>query len=317
MTNKEYPLITIGIPTYNRADNYLKQSLGSALNQTYSNIEIVVSDNCSSDNTEELVRSYNDPRIRYFRQSKNIGRVGNSNFCLEQARGDYFQQLQDDDFIENEFVETCMKAADYSTDFGMIQTGTRVIDADGRILQECPNGLKGKSIEEYVRGWFAFRVSFYLCSTLFHTKRLREIGGFRSKRFLFDDVVAMVQLAAKYDRIDIKDIKASFRKHSGETTFAAKVKDWSEDSLYLLDLICSLVPEGSRNIVRQEGLQMLSLLNYNFAGAIQSPCARIMAFIEVYRMFDYKRLPPSFEKLIIYLNPVYYLKVIFAQRKKI
>ena len=47
-----YPLITIAIPTYNRADNYLKQAIQCAINQTYSNVEIVISDNCSMDNTE-------------------------------------------------------------------------------------------------------------------------------------------------------------------------------------------------------------------------------------------------------------------------
>ncbi len=67
--NNLFPLVTIAIPTYNRADGYLKQALQSAVNQTYKNIEIVVSDNCSPDNTEAVVRSYTDPRIRYFQQA--------------------------------------------------------------------------------------------------------------------------------------------------------------------------------------------------------------------------------------------------------
>lgn len=67
MIDKFQPLITIAIPTYNRADSYLRHALDSALNQTYKNIEIVVSDNCSVDNTEEVVQGLHDPRIRYFK----------------------------------------------------------------------------------------------------------------------------------------------------------------------------------------------------------------------------------------------------------
>ena len=75
-------LVTIAIPTYNRADNYLKQALSSALVQTYRNIEIIVSDNCSTDNTESVVKNFKDSRIRYFKQKKNIGPYKNFNFLL-------------------------------------------------------------------------------------------------------------------------------------------------------------------------------------------------------------------------------------------
>lgn len=80
MADHNHPLVSIAMLTYNRADGYLKQAIQSAVTQTYSNIEIIVSDNCSTDNTEKLVKSFNDSRIRYFKQSRNIGMVPNSNF---------------------------------------------------------------------------------------------------------------------------------------------------------------------------------------------------------------------------------------------
>ena len=99
-------LVSIGIPTYNRANSYLRYSLRSAVSQTYKNIEIIVSDNCSSDNTESVVREFNDPRIRYYRQEGNIGPVRNRNFCLEQSQGQYFLLLFDDDVIDDEGTPT-------------------------------------------------------------------------------------------------------------------------------------------------------------------------------------------------------------------
>ena len=63
MTNKIPPLVSIAVPTYNRANSFLKESLASAINQTYQNIEVIVSDNCSTDNTELVVKSFNDSRL--------------------------------------------------------------------------------------------------------------------------------------------------------------------------------------------------------------------------------------------------------------
>ena len=79
------PLVTIGIPTYNRASGRLGEAIRGALAQTYPNIEIVISDNCSTDNTTEVVSSFNSEKIRYIRQETNIGPFPNFNACLENA----------------------------------------------------------------------------------------------------------------------------------------------------------------------------------------------------------------------------------------
>jgi len=109
-----YPLVTIGIPTCNRADSYLRQALESAVKQTYPNVEIVVSDNCSTDDTETLVKNFEDPRIRYFKQTENIGPYKNFNFCLQQAKGKFFLILSDDDLVDHDFVSICLKCCTWS-----------------------------------------------------------------------------------------------------------------------------------------------------------------------------------------------------------
>jgi glycosyltransferase involved in cell wall biosynthesis len=100
-----YPLVSVGIPTYNRADGYLKEAIQSVLNQTYPNLEIIVSDNCSSDDTGTVVKAFNDSRIRYHRHDVNIGPNNNFNFCLDQAQGAYFLLLHDDDLIDPDFFQ--------------------------------------------------------------------------------------------------------------------------------------------------------------------------------------------------------------------
>ena len=286
MAETVYPLVTIGIPTYNRAESYLKEAIQSALSQTYSNIEIVISDNCSSDNTEIVVKEFSDSCIRYFRQPENIGANNNFNFCLNQAKGEYFLLLLDDDLIDFDFVETCMKAVNNRNDIGIVRTGTRVIDSDGKLLNETLNTVEGLSTEEFFRVWFAQKTALYLCSTIFNTRRLKEIGGFQSKHNLFQDVLAEFQLAAKYVRVDVQDVKASFRKHSSARSFAVKVSDWCEDSLFLLDSMCDMATEN-KALIRKEGLYFFSTFNYALSSTIKSPVYRFISYLTILKNFKY------------------------------
>jgi glycosyltransferase involved in cell wall biosynthesis len=305
VSNNTHPLVTIAIPTYNRADSYLKLALESAVKQTYPNIEIIVSDNCSNDNTESVVKSFHDPQIRYFRQNENIGAANNTNFCLSQAVGKYFLLLQDDDLIDNDFVKTCIDAFDNSSDVGVIRTGTRIINSEGKVLLERPNLFKGLSTEDFFKAWFAGKSPLFLCSTLFNTNHLKEIGGFKSKHYLFDDVMAIVQLAAKFGRSDIKDIKASFRNHPDEMTFKVKVNQWCEDSLQLLDLMCEIVPDENKLIIKKEGMRFFSERNYSRAQKVKSPINRFISYAVVFKKFNYQYCP-SFNHLL-HMTSVYYI----------
>ncbi|MFZ5917472.1 MAG: glycosyltransferase family 2 protein [Chloroflexota bacterium] len=297
MNERTHPLVTIGIPTYNRADGFLRQALESALNQTYRNIEIVVSDNCSPDHTGALVTGYGDPRIRYFRHDKNIGPANNFNFCLEQAQGAYFLLLHDDDLIDEDFVQVCLEKANYETHYGVIRTGVRAIDAQGRVKHEAPNLVEGLSTEEFFRGWFSYKTSWYLVSTLFNTQRLKEMGGLHSKCQLLQDGVAIARLAAQYGRVDVPEIKASFRKHPDERTFAVKVGDWCDDFLDLLDLMGQLAPEGAERL-RVEGSRFFARLSYSRAQAVKAPLERWKTYWIVFEKFDFKHLPPPVLKVM-------------------
>lgn len=291
MTQNSRPLVTIALPTFNRASSYLRQALESALNQTYQDLDIIVSDNCSTDSTETLVRRFQDPRLRYFKHDTNIGANNNFNFCLSQARGEYFLLLLDDDLVDEDFVEVCMQSAGRATHIGMIRTGSRVIDSKGKVLFETPNRVVGRSLADFVHAWFAHKTSPYLCSTLFNTEALKAVGGFASKHNLWQDVIAELQLVASFGKIDIQDIKASFRRHPYQGTHAATVADWCKESLILLDLICDLVPQNQAR-VRTEGMLFFSRFNYRMANHVNSPMDRLIAYFTVFRAFNYRHIPP-------------------------
>jgi len=97
----EKPLVSIIIPTYNRA-KYIKKAIHSCLNQSYKNIEVLVIDDCSPDNTKEVIESIKDDRIKYFKNEKNSWSCFSRNHWIKKAKGDYINFLDDDDeLLEN------------------------------------------------------------------------------------------------------------------------------------------------------------------------------------------------------------------------
>lgn len=292
MTTPTRPLVTIAIPTFNRADGYLRDALQSAIAQTYPNLEIIVADNCSSDNTGEVVQAFGDQRVRYIRHDRNIGAINNWNSTLEAARGAYFLMLHDDDLIDADLVGACMDAAKDSVDLGLIRTGIRIIDGRGATVSQRRNQVQGDTVADLFFSWFAGRTSLYIPSTVYNTRRLREIGGFGSKKNLLLDCVATARLAA-YGWTDVADVKASFRRHQDNMGSAAKVADWADDSLYLLDVITALAPESDAEL-RRMGMPFLCRQNYSRAARIENWRERWAAYSLNYKAFGYTSSPIRF-----------------------
>jgi glycosyltransferase involved in cell wall biosynthesis len=286
------PLVTIGIPTYNRAASTLGESLRSALAQTYPEIEVLVSDNASSDDTPHFVEAFRNPRLRYFRHETGMGPNNNFNFLVEQTRGAYYLMLHDDDVLDPDMIATCMDAARDATGYGIIRSGTRLIDAEGRLLSEWPNGAAGLGTPEFFRAWFAGDTTLYLCSTIFNTAHLRAMGGFHSPRNLFQDVVAAFYLAAHHGRLDVREVKASFRVHTNILYSRARIRDWCDDSLYLLDTMCGLVPEDAA--LRAEGTRYLCHKMYTYTSRLPSLIERLLTYRKIARRFGHVYSPAAF-----------------------
>lgn len=122
-------LVSILIPVYNRV-SIVGATIESAINQTYSNIEIIIVDNCSTDGTWELLQEYvyKDDRIRIFKNGENIGPVRNWKRCIEEAKGEYAKLLFSDDLISNNFIEETIAVFDSETSF--VLAGIEILDLE-------------------------------------------------------------------------------------------------------------------------------------------------------------------------------------------
>jgi glycosyltransferase involved in cell wall biosynthesis len=112
------PKISIGMPIYNGGLS-LEQTLPLILNQEFQDFELIISDDCSTDNTQELCEKYAslDPRIKYYRQEKNFGMpVKNFKFVLSKAQGEFFMFASHDDPYKPEFITEMLKIMDFDPD---------------------------------------------------------------------------------------------------------------------------------------------------------------------------------------------------------
>src|SRR5262245_12919162 len=98
------PLVSICIPVYN-GEKYIIETIRACVDQTYRNIEVVVSDNCSTDRTVELIKGFSDPRIKIYSNAKNEGLLFNFRKVFSYATGKYMSFLGADDGMENDAVE--------------------------------------------------------------------------------------------------------------------------------------------------------------------------------------------------------------------
>jgi glycosyltransferase involved in cell wall biosynthesis len=138
----EAPRLSIGLPVYN-GERYLAEALDALLAQSFTDFELIISDNASTDRTEEICRRYlaRDQRIRYFRQPVNLGAVPNHNLVARQARGEYFKWASHDDLYAHNLLLRCVEALDANPAVVLCHAWEAFIDADGAIVDRVQYGL--------------------------------------------------------------------------------------------------------------------------------------------------------------------------------
>lgn len=129
------PKVAIGIPVYN-GENYLPETLDHLLRQTYQDFEIIVSDNCSTDRTQQICRDYaaRDARVLYARTARNIGAAPNFNHVFRLARSPYFTWKAHDDRSLPTFLERCVAVLDADSSVVLAHTASVAIDDRGEVL---------------------------------------------------------------------------------------------------------------------------------------------------------------------------------------
>ena len=127
------PLLSIGIPVYN-GQNFLQATMDSILAQTFKDFEVIICDNCSTDQTGAISKAYAaaDSRVHYYLNEKNIGAARNYDRVFSYAKGKYFKWAAHDDLIEETYLERCIQVLESDPTVVLCHAQTQIIDEHGQ-----------------------------------------------------------------------------------------------------------------------------------------------------------------------------------------
>ena len=182
------PLVSIGLPVYNGED-YIRFALDSLLSQTFPDFELIISDNASTDKTEQICRAYasQDGRIRYYRNAINLGASINFNSVFEKRTAKYFKWISHDDTYVPEFLERCVEVLERDPTVALCYAQATLTDEKGQKIRDYESNLHLISPKPHKR-LHKFLRKPPLCNPIF--------GVIRS------DILAMTNLLGNYESSD-------------------------------------------------------------------------------------------------------------------
>ncbi|MBF8258492.1 MAG: glycosyltransferase [Actinobacteria bacterium] len=218
------PKVSVCIPAFNHA-RYIGRALESALSQTMDNIEVLVVDDASTDETFEVAGRYaaSDGRVRLYRSEANLGMVRNWNRCLRDARGTYVKLLCSDDFLEPACLETQAKVLDDLGGVAVVSCARRLVEEDG-----AETGVASYAETFVVRpGKDVINDCFHRvgnligepCAVLF--RREAAGRGFHTAYRQLTDLEMWFHLLERGDFAHVPDALCGFRRHPGQQTRAS------------------------------------------------------------------------------------------------
>jgi glycosyltransferase involved in cell wall biosynthesis len=206
------PLVTIGVLSYNRAQK-IGRTIDSILNQNYNNVEILISDDASTDGAVDLCRKYaeKDPRVTFFEHEHNIGPYRNYEFLINQAHGKYFMWISDDDEIKPNIINRYVEFLENNPDYGLV-SGKIQYWRNGN-LTFVEEGLcqEGESRLLRVLGYYSKVKEGAMFYGLIRTRHVKNLQFVKNKLAGDWHVVAHIAYKAKVKQLDF----VSMNKNSG------------------------------------------------------------------------------------------------------
>ena len=264
---QQAPKVTIGIPTYNRA-SMLRESISSALSQSYEDFRLLVCDNASDDGTEGVIASFDDPRIEYVRSETNLGMIGNFNRVIELADADAVVLLSDDDVLYPEYLASVVPVLASHPSVGVVHTALDLIDSRSSVLEPAvklldPDGpVTVESGSQYLERSMQSLWTVAWSSALFRADVLKKAGGLRPDEEPSADVPLLMRIALDWDFAMVSEPLVGVRVHPGAET--ASTSGWTGAGYDLGNLAENLLERRSR-FLEEAGLSKRTTRAYQSA----------------------------------------------------
>lgn len=212
------PLWSVTIPTYNSAE-YLEETLLSVLNQSLDEdeMEILVVDNCSTDDTAELVKRVGKGRVKFFQNEKNIGINGNFNQCVDMAEGELVHLLNSDDTVNQDFYKEYQKKFSEFPDVYFMSSNAAIINGKSEVIgkSDIITALLKPSnrLEELI-----YTNNFRTPSIVVRKKAYTLLGGFDKELVFTADWDMWLRVIYNYQGLHLDQTLCNYRVHSSNET---------------------------------------------------------------------------------------------------
>ena len=214
------PRVSVGLPVYN-GERYLAQAIEAILNQSYTDFEFIISDNASTDDTEQICRAYaaHDPRISYHRNKTNVGGPRNFNLAFQLSRGEYLKWATADDYVSPDMLEKCVSVLDHHPDVVLCYPNAEIIDAEDNLLERYDDVLdlqEDKASERFIHllsciGLAHQHVGVIRCSALRRTSLHAD--------FTASDINFLAELSLYGKFYKLPEYLLHRRMHSGSSSW--------------------------------------------------------------------------------------------------
>ena len=250
--------VTIGIPTLNRSDLALR-AIRSALAQSYSDIEVIVSDDASTDDTVARVLEIQNPHLRLFQQKQRLGLVGNFDFCLRHATGEFFLLLGDDDVLLPTAIERLVqpflfgKSPIPASAVGVVWCPCEIADNKNSQFWTTEPGPELESASSLLAALFAGDRGPRLSSILLRTQDAVAVGGYENKYGDLCDIGnwGRAALLREY-AVCVPEPLVQYTNHLGSTTSQSAVQKWQRWARVVhKDLLASAEASQDGNAARK------------------------------------------------------------------
>jgi glycosyltransferase involved in cell wall biosynthesis len=246
------PKVSVVIPTYNRSE-LLRRTLQSVLDQTFTDFEVIVSDNASTDDTAEVMASFDDPRVQYTRLPENIGMLGNLTRCFRLGDAPYVMLLHSDDLIRPGLLAAAVPVLDEHPEIVFVHSAFSVIDGDGNVVID--HSAWGEPIDpvetsaQFVTRCFNRGNRIVPSGTLVR-RRAIATEEFEADDGAGNDMGLWLRVSTRGNVAFLDEPNVAFRKHGGQLTSELAGAAQADTEEYLLTF---------------EGVAMMRNVKFRFA----------------------------------------------------
>lgn len=221
--------VSVLMPVYN-GEKYIRKAIDSVLGQTFQNFELVIINDGSTDGSIDIIKSYNNNRIKLFHNDKNRGLIYTLNYGLEKCRGKYIARLDCDDISKPNRLEKQYQFMIENPDIVLCGTWAEIIDENGKTAEE-----RKTEINNLMLKFRLFKGNPFTHSSIFFKKdTIIELGGYNEKYIHAEDYEMYTRIVEKYPVAVLPEILTEYRIHDKSIT---QDKDQYDFRVSILDKI--------------------------------------------------------------------------------